>query len=277
MNRKNHDDFNSDEFLRVMNLQKYFGTTKAVDDLSFHVKRGEIYGLLGPNAAGKSTTIKSILGLLEIDSGEISVFGYNPVREPTQVKKLLGYVPEDFALYESMTVVELLDFIASIRRLDAKKSSNFVEKLLTVLKAKEYYHSLIASLSKGNKQKIEIIAALIHQPKLLILDEPLSGLDTRSAVILKEIFQIHIQKGGSIILSTHIMELAQALCTRIGIIHQGKIIAEGTFKELQKTANAEGGSLEKVFLELTDQKNDTEEVIADLYKTIGASESGGEV
>ncbi len=271
MNRISQDKLNSDSILQVMNLKKYFGNTKAVDNLSFHVRKGEIYGLLGPNAAGKSTTIKSILGLIEIDSGHISVFGHEPSSEPTSVKRLLGYVPEEFSLYESMTVAELFDFVASIRQLDSDKTSKLIDKLLTILNAKEYYSSLIASLSKGNKQKIEIIAALLHQPELLILDEPLSGLDTRSAVILKEIFQIHRKKGGSIILSTHIMELAQSLCTRIGIIHQGKIIAEGTFKELQKIANSDHKSLEKVFLELTDQSDVTAEIIAELNQSFEAS------
>lgn len=257
---------NTDGFLIVSNLCKSFGEIKAVNNLSFEVKPGEIYGLLGPNGAGKSTTIKSILGLLEVDSGSISVFGHSSIQNPSKVKELIGYVPEEFALYESMTVAELFDFISSIRKLNPKITSKIVDRLLKTLNAKKYYQSLIASLSKGNKKKIEIISALLHQPRLLILDEPLSGLDVRSAAILKEMFQIHIQQGGSILFSTHIMELAQKLCTRIGIINNGKIVAEGTFNELQQMSNSNEASLEEVFLELTDQSELTVSIIEELKR-----------
>lgn len=257
---------NSDISLIVSNLYKSFGKTRAVSNLSFEVKPGEIYGLLGPNGAGKSTTIKSILGLLEVDSGSISAFGYSPIQNPSIVKELIGYVPEEIALYESMTVAELFGFISSIRNLNPKTTSEIVDRLLRILNAKKYYQSLIASLSKGNKKKIEIISALLHQPRLLILDEPLSGLDARSAVILKKIFQNHIQLGGSILFSTHIMELAQNLCTRIGIINKGKIVAEGTFNELQQMSNSNEASLEEIFLELTDQSEITVSIIEELNR-----------
>ena len=249
--------------LSVNNLVKNFGQTTAVDQLSFNVFTGEIYGLLGPNGAGKSTALKSILGLLEIDSGRISVLGYDPITSPTQVKELIGYLPEGSALYESMTVKELFDFIISIRKLNPTSTFKTLDRLLTVLSARKYYTSMIASLSKGNKRKIEIITALLHRPQLLILDEPLSGLDTRSAVILKEIFRLHIQQGGSILFSTHIMSLAQELCTRIGIINNGTIIAEGSFEELQKKSNSTK-SLEQLFLELTNQSEITTNIIQQL-------------
>lgn len=249
--------------LKVTNLVKNYGQTTAVDQLTFNVFPGEIYGLLGPNGAGKSTTIKSILGLLEIDSGRISVLGYDPITSPTQVKELIGYLPEESSLYESMTVKELLDFVISIRNLNPASTFVTLDRLLTVLNARKYYTSMIASLSKGNKRKIEIITALLHRPQLLILDEPLIGLDTRSAVILKEIFRLHIQQGGSILFSTHIMDLAQQLCTRIGIIHNGTIIAEGTFEELQKKSNSTK-TLEQLFLELTNQSEITSNIIQQL-------------
>ncbi|UCG02840.1 MAG: ABC transporter ATP-binding protein [Candidatus Heimdallarchaeota archaeon] len=255
--------------LVVNNLKKYFGSVKAVDGLSFNVKPGEIYGLLGPNGAGKSTTIKSILGLLEINSGSISVFGDDPIRTPTKVKKNIGYVPEELSLYESMTVAELLNFVASLRGLNPQITSLDAEELLKSLNAKKYYDSLIASLSQGNKQKIQIICALLHKPKLLILDEPLSGLDARSSAILKELFRIHIENGGSILFSTHIMEQAQVLCTRIGIINQGKLVAEGTFEELQDLAQSAGATLEEVFLKLTDQDEVTNGIIANLKRLEG--------
>ncbi len=251
--------------LSVKNLSKNFGQTIAVDRLTFNVFSGEIYGLLGPNGAGKSTALKSILGLLEIDSGRISVLGYDPITSPIQVKELIGYLPEESALYESMTVKELLDFIISIRKLNPQTTFKTLDRLLTVLSAKKYYTSMIASLSKGNKRKIEIITALLHRPQLLILDEPLSGLDTRSAVILKEIFRLHIQQGGSILFSTHIMDLAQQLCTRIGIINNGTIITEGSFEELQEKSNSTK-SLEHLFLELTNQSEVTTNIIQQLQQ-----------
>ena len=254
--------------LVVHNLKKYFGSVKAVDGLSFEVKPGEIYGLLGPNGAGKSTTIKSILGLLEINAGNIFVFEDDPIKTPTRVKKNIGYVPEEFSLYESMTVDELLNFVASLRGLNPQTTSFEADKLLMSLNAKKHYNSLIASLSQGNKQKIQIICALLHKPKLLILDEPFSGLDAQSSAILKELLQIHIKAGGSILFSTHIMEQAQVLCTRIGIINQGKMVAEGTFEELQELAHSAGATLETVFLKLTDQEEVTNGIIANLRRLV---------
>ncbi|MFW9996054.1 MAG: ABC transporter ATP-binding protein [Candidatus Odinarchaeota archaeon] len=259
----------ADEVLLVGNLQKYYGTTRAVDGLTFKVRRGEIYGLLGPNGAGKSTTIKSILGLVEIDGGNVSVFGADPMKTPSRVKKKIGYVPEEFSLYESMTVAEVLDFVASLRRLDSQEASRTADELLKSLDAKKYYDSLIASLSSGSKQKIQIICALLHGPELLILDEPMSGLDVRSSRVLKEIFRVHIKRGGSIILSTHVMEQAQALCDRIGIINQGKMVAEGTFNELQEIIRSTGATLEEVFLELTDQIETTNGIIEHLKDNSG--------
>jgi ABC-2 type transport system ATP-binding protein len=260
---KNSIQYAKEAILSVNNLVKNFGQTTAVDQLTFNVFTGEIYGLLGPNGAGKSTALKSILGLLEIDSGKISVLGYNPIRSPTKVKELIGYLPEESSLYESMTVKELFEFIISIRKLDLSSTFKTLDRLLSVLNARKYYSSMIASLSKGNKRKIEIITALLHRPQLLILDEPLSGLDTRSAVIMKELFRLHIQQGGSILFSTHIMNLAQQLCTRIGIINNGTIIAEGSFEELQKKSNSTK-SLEQLFLELTNQSEITMNIIQQL-------------
>ncbi|MFW9993853.1 MAG: ABC transporter ATP-binding protein [Candidatus Odinarchaeota archaeon] len=251
--------------LTVTELKKYFGTVKAVDGLSFNIREGEIYGLLGPNGAGKTTTIKSILGILTLQDGHITVMGYDPVYKPEKVKENIGYVAEEPALYESMSVKDLFNFIASIRRLDSERATAVAKEYLSSLDALKYYDTYIGGLSRGNKQKIQIIAALLHEPKLLILDEPLSGLDARSARVLKEIFRIHVEKGGSIILSTHIMEQAQALCDRIGIINKGKLVAEGTFTELQAMAKSTGAtSLEDIFLQLTGQTESANGFIAKL-------------
>lgn len=239
--------------LQVEGLVKFYGMIKAVDDLSFKVYQGEIYGLLGPNGAGKSTTIKSILGLISVNTGRVNVLGLDPVLDPIHVKEVIGYVPEEPSLYDSMTPRELFDFIASIRKLDPQRTFNFLQYYLNVLDAYQYVNSIIGSLSKGNKQKIQIIIALLHEPKILVLDEPLSGLDARSAHILKQIFQYHLQRGGSILLSTHVMEQAQILCNRIGIINKGKLIAEGTFEELRTMSKSSNANLEEIFLQLTEQ------------------------
>lgn len=245
---------NNKEILTVRELKKYFGTVKAVDGLSFTIFDGEIYGLLGPNGAGKTTTIKSILGMHDLQDGNITVLGSDPIVNPEEVKKNIGYVAEEPILYESMSVKELFNFIASIRRLDPERATIVAKEYLVSLNALKYYDTFIGGLSRGNKQKIQVIAALLHEPKVLILDEPLSGLDARSARVLKEIFQIHVEKGGSIILSTHIMEQAQILCNRIGIINEGKMVAEGTFEELQELAKTTvATSLEDIFLHLTGQ------------------------
>ena len=245
---------NNKEILTVRELKKYFGTVKAVDGLSFTIFDGEIYGLLGPNGAGKTTTIKSILGMHDLQDGNITVLGFDSIINPEEVKENIGYVAEEPILYESMSVKELFNFIASIRRLDPERATIVAKEYLVSLNALKYYDTFIGGLSRGNKQKIQVIAALLHEPKVLILDEPLSGLDARSARVLKEIFQIHVEKGGSIILSTHIMEQAQILFNRIGIINEGKMVAEGTFEELQELAKTTvATSLEDIFLHLTGQ------------------------
>ncbi|MHA2296630.1 MAG: ABC transporter ATP-binding protein [Candidatus Hodarchaeales archaeon] len=263
--KSNLSSNNENDVLTVHGLKKYFESVHAVDDLTFNIRKGEIYGLLGPNGAGKTTAIKSILGLLSLNGGKITVLGdLDPIDSPEKVKEKIGYVAEEAELYESMTVKELFDFIASIRRLEPEKATNNAREYLISLDAMKYYNTFIGGLSRGNKQKIQIIAALIHEPEILILDEPLSGLDARSARVLKEIFQIHVERGGSIILSTHIMEQAQTLCDRIGIINQGKMVAEGTFEELQSFAKAAGATLEEIFLRLTGQAESANGIIEKL-------------
>lgn len=255
--------------LQIKNLKKYFDDVKAVDDLSFSIKPGEIYGLLGPNGAGKTTTVKCMLGLLEPDDGTISLFGMSPSEDEIKIKNNVGYVSEEPLLYKSLTPEEFFNFIASVRKLDKQKTEKIVKDLLESLEATEFYNSPIVTLSKGNKQKMQIISALIHDPQLLILDEPLSGLDARSNRVVKDILQIHIGTGGSVLLSTHILEIAQDLCDRIGIINEGKMIAEGTLEELRNIAKEAGAaSLEDVFLKLTDEDESVKHVVEKLKETI---------
>jgi ABC-2 type transport system ATP-binding protein len=248
--------------VKLEHLVKTFGDLIAVNELSLDVREGEIYGLLGPNGAGKSTTIKMIMGLLDPDSGHASVFGIDSTDNPVEVKRMVGYVPEEQQLYDSLTPRELFDFVASIRQLPSDKASKRAKEFARALDFNKHYDKMIVTLSQGNKQKTMLIAALLHAPKLLILDEPFSGLDVRSAKIMKDIVGIHAENGGSVLLSTHVMEVAQGLCDRVGIIDEGILVAEGTLDELRSKAHKDGATLESLFLKLTEQEEEVEEGVS---------------
>jgi ABC-2 type transport system ATP-binding protein len=259
----------SSDVLFVEGLYKHFGTVKAVDGLTFGIRPGEIYGLLGPNGAGKTTTIKCVLGLLEMQQGKILVLNDDPLESPEKVKTNIGYVAEEPLLYGSLTPREMLNFIASVRGLEEERTTERARRLISSLDATKYYDSLMETLSRGNKQKIQLIAALLHDPRLLILDEPLSGLDAKASKVVKEILELHVEHGGSVLLSTHIMEQAQTLCDRIGVINRGRMVAEGTLDELREMEHAAGASLEDIFLRLTEQDKDVKDTIQrfrDVYK-----------
>ncbi|MCP4760460.1 MAG: ABC transporter ATP-binding protein, partial [archaeon] len=224
---------NNGLILSINNLKKYFKEVKAVDGLSFELRPGEIYGLLGPNGAGKTTTIKNILGLLEPDVGNIKVLGMDPLENNEEIKTLIGYISEEPLVYKSLSPREMFDFISSIRNLDTIETTKIITDLLDSLEATKYYDSPIVTLSKGNKQKMQIISGLIHDPELLIMDEPLAGLDAKSSRVVKDILRIHASNGGAVLLSTHQMDTAENLCDRIGIINNGKMVAEGNLAELR--------------------------------------------
>ncbi len=252
--------------VEVSNVVKTFGDVRAVDGLTFVVEPGEIFGLLGPNGAGKTTTIKLILGLLELEAGEITVFNLQPSKDDMAIKQNIGYVSEEPLLFKSMTPKELFDFTSSIRKLNPKDTTIKLQKYLESLEAEQYYEKLIATLSRGNKQKMQIIAALLHDPKLLILDEPLTGLDAKSVKVVKEILELHVENGGSVIFSTHILEVAEEMCDRICIINNGKEIATGTMSELSKLADKAGADLEDIFLKLTQQDESIHLIVNNLRK-----------
>ncbi|MFX1316469.1 MAG: ABC transporter ATP-binding protein [Promethearchaeota archaeon] len=254
----------NNEVIVVKNLKKFFGDVKAVNDISFNVHQGEVFGLLGPNGAGKTTTIKLLLGLLEPNEGEMSIFGLNPEREEVQIKKRIGYVSEEPLIFKSLTPKDLFNFIASIRGLEQDIITERAREYLESLDAIEYYDQLIATLSHGNKQKLQIVAAILHDPDLLILDEPIAGLDAKAVKVVKEILDLHVKNSGSVLFSTHIMEIAQDLCDRIAIINRGKIVGIGTFEELRHQANKLGASLEDVFLRLTEQDTSVDEIVTKL-------------
>jgi ABC-2 type transport system ATP-binding protein len=240
--------------IEVSEVTKQFGSVPALAGLSFRVMPGEIYGLLGPNGAGKTTTIKAIIGLVEPTSGKVTVDGLDPTKYPIEVKSKIGYVAESPVLYESLSTRDFLEFVASIRRIDQASLNRRVTQLGEAFDMAKYFDAPIATLSTGMKQKVALISSLIHQPPVLLLDEPLSGLDAKSSRIVKDLLSFHAKKGGAVLFSTHIMEVAERVCTRIGIIYQGKIIAEGTLEQIKSKIGSKSETLEEVFLKLTHEE-----------------------
>ncbi|MGC8558571.1 MAG: ABC transporter ATP-binding protein [Nitrososphaeria archaeon] len=230
----------ADNVLTVSNLTVKYGERVAVNDLSFSITGGEIYGLLGPNGAGKSSTIKAVLGLVKF-TGSIDILGMGP--PSSMVMNSIGAVMEYPAVLEALTPREFLEFAGSVRgEFDQKR----VDALIDAFELREYMEMPMISLSAGNKQKVAVVSALMHRPKLLLLDEPFNALDVKSVRIMKGLIQKHVEDGGAVLFSTHIMEVAEKICTRIGIINAGSIMAEGTLQEIEEKANA--GNLEDAFL-----------------------------
>jgi ABC-2 type transport system ATP-binding protein len=260
--------FASSPVIEATGVVKQFGSVNALSGLSLKVMPGDIYGLLGPNGAGKSTFIKIINGLSEPTLGTVKVLGYNPMLNPIEVKSRIGYVSENSMLYESLSPRDFFEFVASIRKTDPVRTNERVARLASALGLNEFYDSPISTLSLGTKQKVSIVAAFMHDPPLLLLDEPLNGLDARSSRILKDLISLHTENsGGAVLFSTHIMEVAENICNRIGIIYQGKIVAEGSLDELRhlaSTGSTGRETLEEVFLKLTHE----EEEIAETVKTL---------
>jgi len=262
----------SEPLIETSGLTKQFGSFYALSDVNLRVMPGEIYGLLGPNGAGKTTTIKTILGLLEPTSGWIKVVGLDPAKYPIEVKSKIGYVAENPIIYDSLSPRDFLDFVSSIRKTDSIATNELVARLANAFDMAQYFDSPIATLSLGMKQKVALIASFIHQPPVLLLDEPLNGLDAKSSRIVKELVGFHAQKGGAVLFSTHIMEVAQQVCTRIGIIYQGKLIAEGTLDQLRGKTQG-GGTLEEVFLRLTNEEDEVAETMRMLREAFFKNEA----
>lgn len=239
--------------IEASGLSKKFGSVQALDGLALQVMPGEIYGLLGPNGAGKTTAIKIIVGLVELTSGLVKVAGFDPINSPIEVKSRIGYVAENPILYGSLSPRDLLEFVVSTRRIDQDAANHRVAKLADAFDMAQYFDLPIATLSMGMKQKVALIASLVHQPQILLLDEPLNGLDAKSSRIVKDLVLLHAQQGGAVLFSTHIMEIAEHICTRIGIIYHGKVIAEGTLDQLKSKTGSNSETLEEVFLKLTNE------------------------
>ena len=236
--------------LKISNLSKSYakGPKKAVDSLNLEIKNGEIFGFIGPNGAGKTTTIKMITGILIPDEGEIEINGHSLKSDPIAAKMSMGYVPDNHDIYEMLTGREYLSFMADMYDVPMLKRQERMEQFLKQFELDKAVDSQIKSYSHGMKQKLVITGALLHDPALWILDEPLVGLDPRSAMLLKEQMRAHCAAGNTVFFSTHVLEVAERLCDRIGIVDKGKLIAVGTLDELRSSS---GETLESIFLERT--------------------------
>jgi ABC-2 type transport system ATP-binding protein len=250
--------------LEVDGVCKSYGAVRALSNVGFSVPRGEIVGLLGPNGAGKSTMMKSILGLLRPEAGRILLFGQDVLTDPVAAKRQIGYVPESPALYEFLTGGEYLDFVADMYGLDVATRRERIAQFLSGLELLGHENSLISGYSQGMKQKVALIAGLVHRPRLLVLDEPLNGLDPRSARVTKDLLRnLASHEGVGVLFSTHVLEIAEAICDRVVILNRGAVVASGTVATLRERAGLGGSGLEEVFLALTGT-GDLSDVVAAL-------------
>ena len=229
--------------------KSYGGGKKACDNVNIAVESGDIYGFIGHNGAGKSTTIRAVLGVLDFDEGEIFINGHSVKNEPLECKKITAYIPDNPDLYENLTGIQYLNFIADVFEIDETRRQELIKKYGDMFEITDALGDLISSYSHGMKQKVAIISALIHEPKLLVLDEPFVGLDPKASFTLKQIMHEMCEKGTAVFFSTHVLDVAEKLCNKVAIIKQGKIIATGSMEELTK-----GQSLEEVFLEVEDEE-----------------------
>lgn len=240
--------------LRLDGLNKRFGSKHAVVDLSMEVQRGELYALLGPNGAGKTTTLRMVAGLLRPDSGDSFVLGQSIKRNPQAAKQNLAFLPDEPLLYAKLNPLEYLEFVTGLWGVDADRAAERAQELLKWLGLWNNRHDLTETFSRGMKQKLSLAGGLIHEPQVMILDEPLTGLDAAAARDVKDLLEEFAASGKTVVMTTHIMEIAERMAKRIGIISHGKLIAEGTLDELRAASGREGGTLEAVFLQLVEQE-----------------------
>ena len=231
--------------LEIQHLTKKYGDKRAVDDLSLHIRPGEIYGFIGHNGAGKTTTLKSAAGILQFDEGEITIGGHSVRREPLECKRQLAYIPDNPDLYDFMTGIKYLNFIADIFAVSAETRQERIREYAARFELTDELAQPIAAYSHGMKQKLAIIAAWLHEPRLIIMDEPFVGLDPKAVHLLKGMMREMCDNGGAIFFSTHVLEVAEKLCDKVAIIKDGRLIRAGTMDEVRGDE-----SLERVFLEL---------------------------
>lgn len=237
--------------IRLEGLTKRYGDLVAVDGIDLEVTAGRIFGLLGPNGAGKTSTLRMIAGILLPDGGRVLIDGHDVVEEPYAAKQRLGFVPDRPFLYEKLTGVELLRFVAGLYGQSGQEVESRIDELLSLWDLEPFRDELVESYSHGMRQKLIISSALVHRPSVWVIDEPMVGLDPRSARLLKDLMRGFADRGGTLLISTHTLEFAEALCDRMAVIQRGRIVAEGSMEELRRQAAGADGRLESIFLKLT--------------------------
>jgi ABC-2 type transport system ATP-binding protein len=237
--------------LKLESLTKRYGTHEAVKDLSLHVPGGELFGFLGPNGAGKTTTIKMIAGLLRPTSGRIEIAGHDLARNPVEAKGALGFIPDRPFLYEKLSALEFMRFVAGIYGFNGASLDGRIDEMLELVELHQVRSQLIESYSHGMKQRLVVASAFLHKPKVMVVDEPMVGLDPKGARLIKRVFREYCDSGHSVFVSTHTLEVAQELCDRIGIILRGELVALGTLDDLKAQAETNAQNLEEIFLKLT--------------------------
>ncbi len=237
--------------IEIKSLTKIYTNLKAVDNVSLEIKEGELFSLLGPNGAGKTTLMKIIVGLLNPTSGDVVIDGHSILKEPISAKRLMGFIPDRPFVYEKLTGFEYILFVANMYNLDGINTEKRAKELLELFSLTNFANEIIEGYSHGMKQRLVFASAMIHDPKYLIVDEPMVGLDPRGITLLKAIFRGMKKRGKTILMSTHDLYIAEQLSDRIGIINEGRRIALGTAQQLKEQAGIKGGDLEKVFLKLT--------------------------
>jgi ABC-2 type transport system ATP-binding protein len=242
--------------LLLRGVRKTFGPTVAVDGINLNVQPGEFYALLGPNGAGKTTTLRMIAGLLRPDAGQISIFGVDAVRDPIAAKQITAWLPDEPMLYDKLTPLEYLEFVAGLWNVPARLAEKKAAELIDVLELGPHRNTRCEGFSRGMKQKVALAGALIHDPRLIMLDEPLTGIDAGVARQVKDLLTARVRAGATIILTTHILEVAERLADRIGIVAHGRLAVEGTLTELKTAAGRDALTLEDVFLQLTRPKSE---------------------
>ena len=241
--------------IELKSITKQYGDFRAVDNLNLTVAKGEIFGFLGPNGAGKTTTIKMIAGVLEPSAGSVTIAGFDMLKQPEAAKQKIGFIPDRPYLYEKLTGMEFLKFTADLYGVPHKLFRENARKNLAMFSLADWSDELIESYSHGMKQRLIMSAALLHVPEIIIVDEPMVGLDPAAIIMVKELFQSLARHGVSVFMSTHTLAVAEEVCDRVGIIHRGRLVASGTTADLRHEANVTDADLEKVFLNLTNIAN----------------------
>jgi ABC-2 type transport system ATP-binding protein len=237
--------------IRLEGVSKRYGRFTAVHPLELHVRRGELFGFLGPNGAGKTTTIRMVTGVLQPTTGSVVIAGHDMLRDPVAAKRHIGYIPDRPALYDKLTGAEFLRFVSGLWGRDGAAAERRAAELLELFELGAWKDTLIESYSHGMRQKLLITSALVHSPDVIVVDEPMVGLDPKAARMIKDLFRAFADQGGTVFLSTHTLEVAETLCDRIAILHGGRIRAMGTMSELRHEAAAGTAGLEEIFLRLT--------------------------